>query len=111
MKDGVVTTSGGNSACPAPTVFASSFPCALHCLPLNLSLYLCTVCRTCSQSLSVTRRSPPPPLQGFRQLKLMRGPKATLGFVEFDDTGSAITAHNAQQNAMLNSRWGGGTGG
>ncbi|PNW79726.1 hypothetical protein CHLRE_08g364700v5 [Chlamydomonas reinhardtii] len=40
---------------------------------------------------------------GFRQLKLMRGPKATLGFVEFDDTGSAITAHNAQQNAMLNS--------
>ncbi|KAG2427887.1 hypothetical protein HYH02_014491 [Chlamydomonas schloesseri] len=38
---------------------------------------------------------------GFRQLKLMRGPKATLGFVEFDDTASAITAHSAQQNAVL----------
>ncbi|KAG2493881.1 hypothetical protein HYH03_007818 [Edaphochlamys debaryana] len=40
---------------------------------------------------------------GFRQLKLMRGPKATLGFVEFEDVGSAMAAHGSQQNAVLSS--------
>ncbi|EFJ50055.1 hypothetical protein VOLCADRAFT_104008 [Volvox carteri f. nagariensis] len=38
---------------------------------------------------------------GFRQLKLMRGPKATLGFVEFDDVPTAMAAHAAQQGAVL----------
>ncbi|GIL93367.1 hypothetical protein Vretifemale_20767 [Volvox reticuliferus] len=38
---------------------------------------------------------------GFRQLKLMRGPKATLGFVEFDDVPTAMAAHAAQQGAIL----------
>ncbi|KXZ42804.1 hypothetical protein GPECTOR_117g369 [Gonium pectorale] len=40
---------------------------------------------------------------GFRQLKLMRGPKATLGFVEFEDVSTAMAAHAAQQGAMLGS--------
>ncbi|GLC43993.1 hypothetical protein PLESTB_000217700 [Pleodorina starrii] len=38
---------------------------------------------------------------GFRQIKLMRGPKATLGFVEFDDVPTAMAAHSAQQGAAL----------
>ncbi|GFR49169.1 hypothetical protein Agub_g11191 [Astrephomene gubernaculifera] len=38
---------------------------------------------------------------GFRQIKLMRGPKATLGFVEFDDVPTAMAAHAAQQGAVL----------
>jgi hypothetical protein len=45
-----------------------------------------------------------PRLQGFRQLKMSRGPKATLGFVEFEDIPTAMAAHAANQNVMLGSR-------
>ncbi|PNH03464.1 Cell wall integrity protein scw1 [Tetrabaena socialis] len=43
------------------------------------------------------------PAPGFRQLKLMRGPKATLGFIEFEDVSTAMAAHAAQQGATLSS--------
>ncbi|KAF8061951.1 HDAC1 [Scenedesmus sp. PABB004] len=38
---------------------------------------------------------------GYRQLKMVRGPKATTAFVEFADVTSAMVVHSALQGAVL----------
>jgi hypothetical protein len=36
-------------------------------------------------------------LQGYRQLKLMKGPKNVTCFVEFEDVETAMAVHTSQQ--------------
>jgi hypothetical protein len=38
---------------------------------------------------------------GYRQMKMVRGPKSTTAFVEFADVSSAIMVHSALQGAVL----------
>jgi hypothetical protein len=38
---------------------------------------------------------------GYKQMKLVRGPRQVSCFVEFEDTGSATAVHNAYQGAVL----------
>lgn len=38
---------------------------------------------------------------GYRQLKMVRGPKSTTAFVEFGDVGTAMMVHSALQGAVL----------
>eukprot|EP00878_Enallax_costatus_P009079 GHUV01009491.1.p1 GENE.GHUV01009491.1~~GHUV01009491.1.p1 ORF type:complete len:225 (+),score=87.49 GHUV01009491.1:457-1131(+) len=38
---------------------------------------------------------------GYRQLKMVRGPKSTTAFVEFADVSTAIMVHSALQGAVL----------
>lgn len=38
---------------------------------------------------------------GYRQMKMVRGPKSTTAFVEFSDVSSAIMVHSALQGAVL----------